>query len=86
MPDSTPPLFSFSSFDRHLLAEQLRIQPSNQTLLSAAHVRADVKPHQWAAVLQALQGTPPRVLLADDGDLGRRTQAMALLKELALRG
>lgn len=86
MSDSTPSLSSLSSFDRHLLAERLRIQRSNQTLLSAPHVRADVQPHQWAAVQQALHSTPPRVLLADDGDLGRRTQAMALLKELALRG
>lgn len=86
MPDSTPPLSSLSPLDRHLLAERLRIQRSNQTLLSAAHVRAKVEPHQWGAVRQALQGIPPHVLLADDGDLGRRTQAMALLKELALRG
>lgn len=86
MPDSTPELPSLSPFDRHLLAERLRIRRNDQTLLSAAHVRAKVKPHQWAAVQQALQGIPPRVLLADDGDLGRRTQAMALLKELALRG
>ncbi|MFO8232678.1 MAG: hypothetical protein R6U20_08430 [Longimonas sp.] len=86
MSDSTSSLPSLSSFDRHLLAERLRIRRHDQTLLSAAHVRAKVEPHQWAAVQQALQGIPPRVLLADDGDLGRRTQAMALLKELALRG
>ena len=73
-------------FKLRLQAEEIKLSPGFDELLSLDLNNIDEYPHQTEAVFTALRRMRGRALLADEVGLGKTIEAGIILKELLMRG
>ena len=77
------------STKRYLLrqvAQQYRMQNSQDDLVSLGQSQVDIQPHQVSVVHKVISNYPHRFLLCDEVGLGKTIEAGMALKELRARG
>ena len=75
-----------SEFNLRSVAADLWTRHLHDELVSLAHARVDLKPHQVSVVHRVVSGYPYRFLLCDEVGLGKTIEAAMIVKELRARG
>ncbi len=67
------------------VAADMWLQHLHNPLVSLAHSRVDLKPHQVSVVHRVISGYPHRFMLCDEVGLGKTIEAAMVIKELRAR-
>ena len=73
-------------FNLRSVAADLWTRHLHDSLVSLAHARVDLKPHQVSVVHRVISSYPHRFLLSDEVGLGKTIEAAMIVKELRARG
>lgn len=73
-------------FNLRSAAADMWARNRSEELVSLAHARVDLKPHQVSAAHRVVSEFPHRFLLCDEVGLGKTIEAAMVLKELRARG
>ena len=73
-------------FNTRSVTADLWTRHFHDSLVSLAHARVDLKPHQVSVVHRVITSYPYRFLLADEVGLGKTIEAAMIVKELRARG
>jgi superfamily II DNA or RNA helicase len=82
----TGQLGSADEFNLRSVAADYWTAHLHNELVSLAHARVDLKPHQVSVVHRVISGYPHRFLLCDEVGLGKTIEAAMIIKELRARG
>ncbi|MCA9852231.1 MAG: DEAD/DEAH box helicase family protein [Dehalococcoidia bacterium] len=74
------------AFNLRCVAADLWLRHMHDELVSLAHARVDLKPHQVSVVHRVISSYPHRFLLSDEVGLGKTIEAAMVIKELRARG
>ena len=74
------------AFNLRSVAADMWARNTGQELVSLAHARIDVQPHQIAVAHRVVTNYPHRFLLCDEVGLGKTIEAALIIKELRARG
>jgi ATP-dependent helicase HepA len=75
-----------SDFNLRAVAADYWYAHLHDELVSLAHARVDLKPHQVSVVHKVISNYPHRFLLCDEVGLGKTIEAAMIVKELRARG
>ena len=75
-----------TQFNLRSVAADLWTRHLHDSLVSLAHARVDLKPHQVSVVHRVISSYPHRFLLSDEVGLGKTIEAAMIVKELRARG
>lgn len=79
-------LSSAAEFNLRSTAADMWARNRGEELVSLAHARVDLKPHQVSVAHRVVSEFPHRFLLCDEVGLGKTIEAAMVLKELRARG
>jgi len=75
-----------ADFNLRAVAADYWTAHNHDELVSLAHARVDLKPHQVSVVHKVISNYPHRFLLCDEVGLGKTIEAAMIVKELRARG
>ena len=79
-------LGSARDFNLRTVATDYWTAHQHNELVSLAHARVDLKPHQVSVVHRVISSYPHRFMLCDEVGLGKTIEAAMIIKELRARG